>query len=260
MKNTALTAFLLSLSLLLLSSHAVFARNQANKTIKIAVLDSGFCIKFIEPLKGVTFESAWFATPSVFNIQCDHEKLNSPRFHGQRVLQVFVKEWRLHQSKLSPLLAEITPIIMLDKDGLQSVATWKNALKKIEKEKYDIVISAIGFAFKNLTEVKKENLKLPEGPTYFFAAGEKVGSLAHAELFPQIEGTLPKNKNIHLVGIEFFDGKKWIKQPQTFYLDYVNDWATDNYADENLLGSSFAAPQILVQWLYFNKNQIKKRQ
>lgn len=250
MKNAVMTVLVIITSLIF-NSHPALSHNKKPKNIKIAILDSGFCPDLLQKTKAVKVNSAWFAVDSSFDLKCFPENLSSPRFHGHKVLQLLLEDWNLVQNSHSVSLT-IDPIVMLDEKGFQSLATWQKALKKISDEKYDIVLSSIGFAFTNSVEFEKANLNLPQGPTYFFAAGEKIGKLSRAEIFPQKLATLQKsnekNKKIHLVGLHFFDGKKWVKQPTTFYLDSVTDWTSDDPRPE-FKGSSFAAPRTLIRWI-----------
>lgn len=250
MKNAAMTVLAIITSLIF-NSHPALSHSKKQKNIRIAILDSGFCPDLLQKPKTVKVNLVWFAVESSFDLKCSPENLTSPRFHGHKVLQLLLEDWDLVQNSHSVTLT-IDPIIMLDEKGFQSLTTWKKTLKKITDEKYDIVLSSIGFAFANSIEFEKANLALPEGPTYFFAAGEKIGRLARAEIFPQKLATLQKSsekiKKIHLVGLHFFDGKKWVKQPTTFYLDSVTDWTSDDPRPE-FKGSSLAAPRTLIRWI-----------
>ncbi|MGZ3774472.1 MAG: hypothetical protein ACXVCY_15590 [Pseudobdellovibrionaceae bacterium] len=255
MKKNVMTAVLLIVSILF-GSHPVHSKTRTTKNIKIAILDSGFCNDLLENPASVQINQPWFAVSSKFDLECNSSNLKKPRFHGHKVLATLLEEWQQTQDKASTVTLSISPIIMLDKNGQQSLKTWRRALQKIRKEKYDIVLSSIGLAFANISEAGNAKLTLPNGPTYFLAAGEKVGRLSHAEIFPQLSATLKNanaDKKIHLVGIQFFDGKNWTHQPSTFYEKHVTDWTKDDSRPE-YMGSSFATPRVLVHWIRETNN------
>lgn len=249
MRKVTMTVLLIVASLLLSGHSSLAGIHKPTKNIRVAILDSGFCPGLLQNAKGIQVNPAWFAVKTAFDLKCRADALNSRRFHGHKVLQLLLDDWSLIQR--SAVTLSIDPIIMLDEAGYQSLETWKRALTKIDEEKYDIVLSSVGFAFRSTSEFEKSKLSLPHGPVYFFAAGEKTGKLANAELFPQITAVYQKpveNKKIHLIGLHYFDGKNWIQQARTFYLDSVTDWTTDDPRPE-FMGTSFAVPRTLIRWL-----------
>ena len=238
--NRGVAFLILISSLLIFSGHPSLARVQKQNLIKVAILDSGFCPDQLSVPASMTIKENWFATESKFVFNCDQNEGSSQRFHGQKVLEAFVESWGLeNKSKI-----EITPIIMLDKEGFQTKESWLRALKKIRNDKFTLVVSSIGFAIENVSEINGEKWSLPEQTTYFFAAGEKVGRLAKVNLYPQI---LTKNRDkkslpkIHLVGVNH--------QKHIFYAKYVTDWLQ---SDDPGMSASFATPRLAALWLIEN--------
>ncbi len=248
------------------------------KDINIAILDSGICPQFLQ-LKKVNSQLIknnllikvnpnYFATVKKYNLNCNINELEkSPRFHGHRVLQVFIDELlktkntkiniftKTNEVEHAQQRLHINPIVMLDINGEQDIKTWQNAIDYIRLKKFDYVISSIGLAFRTEEDLINSKLTLPPDSVYFLAAGERFGTLTKAEIFPQflVTNINHKNPNYHLVGLRFknIDGN-WQPTPFTFYSDFVTDW----YDEEKQLqfkGSSFAAPIVLVHYLLKSK-------
>lgn len=118
--------------------------------------------------------------------------LNSPRFHGQKVIETFLS--RL--DKKIPVI--VSPLVVFNSRGDQNKEAWMKALSYIEKNRIQFVLSASSLP-------TKENLSPGLQGIWFVAAGRaERGISKETSLFPQLLAPL---ENLFLIG-DYFEGKK----------------------------------------------------
>lgn len=170
-----------------------------------------------------------------FPLPCDKMEENSMRFHGQKVLETFIKNY--HGEK--PL--EIYPVIVFDQEGQQKVTYWKEAMPKIMKERIRDVMAATGVPL-----TQKIQAILPKFIHFTLASGRKEAALkGMIALFPQ--DYLPKNQ-LTLVGSQLKLAESTLRDPSTYKPERVNAWV-DEGPDETFKGSSRAVAVYLAQKL-----------
>ncbi len=138
-------------TLLLIFSSTSFA----TETIKIAVLDTGFCPNLLPQVKNVDIEPVLDFSQSN-DYSCSKEQLNHFRFHGHWILENILKNIK-PKNKL-----QIYPMIVFNKLGDQKLSYWQLAMDKIKKENVTLVLMAVGLPvssnqLKDLTNSYKEN-------------------------------------------------------------------------------------------------------
>lgn len=205
----------------------------AKSEITIAILDTGFCsntfkkespIKILEPI----------VTAGAFKVDCHSLTTSqikaSKRFHGQRVLEEFVS----HISSKEKII--VTPIILFDEKGEQSLNAWRGAIEYLEKNPVDYIFSASGFKID-----QKIDVKLPS--IWFLASGQiGLGIKKNDQLFPQL---LHSQGNIFLIG-SFFQGETGpIYNPNLLYEKEIDYYFLDGEGD--LKGSSRAVAIALAR-------------
>ncbi len=162
--------------------------------IKVAVIDTGFCHNEISKLNGQTISNTIDMTNSV-NLDC-HKispalKNTSQRFHGQHVLQRFLRSAG-HDKNIT-----VFPLIVFDSNGNQTEAAWFNAINFIKKEKIDIVVAASSLPTKKRISESLHGV-------WFVAAGRtERGMTKKDSLFPQL---LAPMKNLLIIG-DYFESK-----------------------------------------------------
>lgn len=177
----------------------LFAQKTLTKTITIAFLDTGFCphLTIIPKTVNARIEESLNVTANE-NFSCPststEEILKNPRFHGQNVLNEFLRNINI----LNDL--KIITIIVFDGQGKYKKEYFLNALKLLKLKNVDIVISAAG-----LIDQKVEISSL--SGIWFLSSGN-VGPLVSkaTKLYPQELVAKYKMKNAFLIG-DYFDDK-----------------------------------------------------
>lgn len=179
--------------------------------LKIAVVDSGFCsnLAMVKSKKHEVLLALDMTKSNHFDCLkiSKNELENSKRFHGQHVLNEFLKYLPFD------LEIKIIPLIIYDKFGQQNKKAWENAIRYIESEKIDLTLSASGFVYD-----KKLVDKLP---SFWFVPSGRVDKFIRKEtmLFPQ---NLAPAKNLMIIG-DYFDGATKIYDQSLLYekqIDY----------------------------------------
>lgn len=248
-------------TLLSLSAHT--------KTIKIAILDTGFCLEDLTSSKRILVLPKRDITQTN-RYDCAKTPKKSRRLHGQWVLEVLIKQLNLdsknkRKNEDEEPLIQITPIVIFDKDGHQKYEYWKTAVNYINSNDFHLLLSAVALPLKD----SKVAATLPElkVPIAFFAAQRKSKDIdKRTFLYPHI---LTPKDNILIVGSYYKDqvthkshyADTSLTHPKTinYYMPY----------EENhpyLKGSSFAvtkATQVLLEkcqssLLLKSTDQIKK--
>ncbi len=148
------TIFMGGLISLLFFSHHAFA-----SPLKIAILDTGFCLDKLSPSKNITIHKSIDLTKSN-NFKCSTLKRSDRRLHGNWVLTQFLKEIK----NKAPI--EITPFIVFDKNAKQDSKSWIEAFKR--QEEFNLFIIAAG-----IREIKKLESVIIKTP--IFVAGATIG-------------------------------------------------------------------------------------
>lgn len=170
-----------------------------------------------------------------FSLPCEKIEENSMRFHGQKVLETFIKNY--HGEKQ----LEIYPVVVFDQEGQQKVTYWKEAMPKLMKEKVRDVLAATGVPLS-----QKIQAILPKFIHFTLASGRKEAQFkGMVALFPQ--DYLPKNQ-LTLVGSQLKLAEATLKDPSTYQPERVSVWI-DEGPDEAFKGSSRAVAVYLAQKL-----------
>lgn len=214
---------------------------KAEQTFKLAIIDTGFCQQKIAN-KNINLMPSFDATSSISSLKCDDSNINLPRFHGQKVLETFSKNYHADQK------INIIPIIVYDNRAETSEFYWNKAIEFINSQTFDYVISAVG--------IKSNSLRLVEGyrPIWFLAAARISPSIKiNDSIFPQNQFKL---KNIYLFGS--FDQMGFVDCGQ-LNLSEIDLFTKD--IDKNFYGSSYAVGKIAGLLLSNQKDknfQLKK--
>jgi hypothetical protein len=165
---------------ILLFPQNTFAKKQFQ--LKIAVLDTGFCPGLLSTHPKITVESVADVTQSN-NYKCNESTLKGMRFHGQDVLEVFIHNYP--SNKETPTLL-VTPVVIFNKNALQKVSYWNQALELVKE--HDIIISATGLPLpRDPTQAKNllKKAKLPRPLTILASGRIAPGIDKKTKLFPQ---------------------------------------------------------------------------
>ncbi len=175
-------------------------------TTKIALIDTGFCPdllkkSFIHPVLDLT---------NSVTLDCQKPDLNSPRFHGQKVLKEFLKTLN------SKTKVELFPLIVFNQRGDQQKEYWIKAIDWIKTQKIDLVLTAAGF----LTSESELKTLPRELPGVWFVPSGRVGPgiKENAVLFPQHLAGLSDS---FLIG-DYYDGKVVLYDNGLLYKDKID--------------------------------------
>lgn len=170
----------------------LFSANTFSQT-KIAIVDTGFC-PVISKNKKAVVQEARDMTGKV-SLTCGSytpkELAESPRFHGQKVLEQFLAILLRNQN------VEIHPLIIFDDKGVQTKEAWLKALEVIRNEKIEYVLAASSLP---TDEILSTNL-----PGIWFVSSGRAehGLKKSTKLFPQ---SLAPKENLFLIG-DYIEGK-----------------------------------------------------
>lgn len=188
LNNPALFKFFWIGPVLFFSTH-LFAATSSR--LKIAVIDTGFCP---DKKSSVVIHPVVDLTDSV-KMNCKKVDLSSPRLHGQKVLNEFLK-FSINKN------LEIFPVIIFDSKGDQNKIYWAKAIKWVRENKIDVVLTAAGFIVEHSDVLKTLPASLPS--LWFVPSGRlSPGVKESTILYPQ---ELAPAKNLFLIG-DYYDGK-----------------------------------------------------
>lgn len=206
--------------------------NSTQASLKIAVVDTGFC-----PSLAKTHSKNHKVLPvldmagaGIINCKKVTNKIleSSGRFHGQKVLNEFLK-YLPPNRKVS-----IRPLVIYDAKGEQTESAWREAIQYIAKEKIDFVLTASGFIYS-----EKIVLELPS--IWFIPSGRaERGLSANAVLFPQ---SLAPKPNIFVIG-DYFDGAQIIYDQALLYQEQIDYYFPSG--KKNFSGTSRAVAEALA--------------
>ncbi len=174
--------------------------------IKLALIDTGFCPGKIAAKKKITIENMIDLTSSV-KIDCQKYDSRDGRFHGQLVLEEFLKFYNPKNEIL-----HIYPLIIFNSAGEQKIDYWLKSIDWVKKEKIDIVLTAAGFMG---TEKISNSL-----PAIWFVPSGRITPkvLGIGSLFPQ---SLAPLKNLFLIG-DFYDGRQVLYDQGLLYKEFID--------------------------------------
>jgi hypothetical protein len=178
-----------------------FFHSSANAAISIAILDSDFCPDVNTRL--IKIKSVIDVTSSEISV-CNHKNIPLPRYHGQWVLDEFIKNYSGKEN------LSITPVKIFNNQGIQKIEYWQTAIDFIVKNKFDYVLSASGLKIEKLITIK-----LPA--IWFVASGQITPSIkATDRLFPQELNV----SNLYLIG-DYHQGNPDLFDQSLLYQDKI---------------------------------------
>jgi hypothetical protein len=206
--------------------------------IKIAIIDTHFCSEKIKSSKAIQITPTQWMSESSWPQECSNTRMD----HGQQVLDYLLNKIDEKNILSKKLKIEITPLVVFDKNGTQTIEAWNKAYTYIEKNSFDFVLSSVGYLSQ-----EKISFSIPKLPTLFFLATPRnEGLVRHVKyVYPQI---LAPHPQLILISEKIFDGKKWKLDPMTLYSKF-NDIQITEESDPKYKGSSFAAPMALALFL-----------
>lgn len=226
----------------------------AQTPIQIHIYDTGFCPNLIKVPKNVLIKPVVDVTQKN-KYHCEEKNLKSVRFHGQWVLSTILKNLK----ESSQTTIEVTPIIIFDDLGNQSLSFWKRAFEYSKEKKADTIFAAAGFPLPDQKTIKKSaEIRIPQIPL-FLAAGRMGKSLQKETLlFPQVH---ENKKNVYLIG-SYFEGIKGagshFHDPQLMHpktIDFYFPFKKEDSEYKELKGTSYA---LAAMGNFFVKNCLKK--
>lgn len=224
-----------------------FLFTQKTFALNITILDTGFCPEKIVKNPNVTILSPVDLTDSV-SIDCKSANLDrDKRFHGQKVLQTFLKN-------LSPKVSvNIRPFIIFDANKSQSYLYWKKAFSPEIQKVTDIYLVAAGLPY--LGEFKKTGLSdLEIKKLVFVASGTQTFPISKDhKLWPQeLAKTKGSSQKVYIVADyypktkydeAYIDKRLMYKEYADFFFPYRDE------ADIHFHGSSYAVALGLAEIL-----------
>lgn len=202
---------------------AALTLTNASAEISIAIVDSDFCPK---PSTNKIHLNKIIDTTSSNKSKCNPDKIFLPRFHGQWVLNEFIKYY-VGTEKII-----ITPIEIFNSDGIQKKEYWDKAISFIQKNKFDYVLTASGLKDESITPRSLPSM-------WFIAAGQITTSIKISDhLFPQ-ELT---SENLVLIG-DYHQGNPDFYDQSLLYQDKIKYYFPAG--DGEFKGSSRAVAEAL---------------
>lgn len=195
---------------LLIIGGPVLFFSSAHASVKIAVIDTGFCPAMIKGARSLTIHPVLDLTQTA-HTDCQKPDLKSPRLHGQRVLQEFLTTLKTQKTSY-----EIFPMVIFDGKGDQKREYWLQAIDRVRDLQVDLVVTAAGLI------TSKDELKLLPTllPALWFVPSGRIGpGLKETTiLFPQ---ALAPQKNLFVIG-DYYDGKMVMSDAGLLYKDKID--------------------------------------
>lgn len=174
--------------------------------VKLALIDTGFCVDRVYKNSKIIIDPAIDLT-STTNFDCQRFDPKNPRFHGQLVLEEFLK---FYDNK--NLVLHIYPLIVFNQHGDQKKDYWLKALDWIKKNKIDFVLTASGL-------ITNEKLVSSLTSLWFVPSGRVTPQIKEqSELFPQ---NLAPIENMFLIG-DYYQGKQILYDQGLLYKDKID--------------------------------------
>lgn len=204
----------------------------AFSSTSIAIIDTGFC-----PVKSsnVIIHTVVDLTETV-KLNCQKIDLKSPRFHGQHVLEEFLKFGDFKKKSL-----EVFPLIVFDAKGDQKKEYWLKAIRWVSEHKIDVILTAAGF-ITTADELKSLPEKL--SGIWFVPSGRIGPGIKDSTiLFPQ---ALAPKDNLLLIG-DYYDGKVVLFDQGLLYKDKIDFYFPSGKGD--FVGTSRAVAEAAARAL-----------
>lgn len=203
--------------------------------LRVHIYDTGYCPHLITPPKNIIILPVVDITQKN-NYDCSSTNISGLRFHGQWVLENFIRGIEAKKKII------ITPLIIFNKQGLQSLNYWKKALDYSKENGADIIFAAAGIPLKTKKEmIKASEIKLPSAPILLSAGRVSKEISRQFPLFPQFHSD---GKKVIIIGsyhqglkgkLEHFEDTSLInKEKISYYFPFASDVNTQ------LKGSSYA--------------------
>jgi hypothetical protein len=179
----------------------------ASKDLKIAMIDTGFCTEKIK-VKNIKLEEINDFTKSVkFGGNCSKFDKFAPRFHGQLVLEEFIKYFDHKKKNI-----QIYPLVVFDEAGNQKKEYWLKAIEWIKKNNIEVVVTAAGF-------ITTEKIVSELPGLWFVPSGRVTPQIKKVDsLFPQ---NLAPMENLFLIG-DFYDGRQVLYDQGLLFQDKID--------------------------------------
>jgi hypothetical protein len=209
--------------------------NISSANLKIAFLDTGFCSSN-KRIGNITISKVYDATQTIGELNCPKKYEKLPRFHGEKVLNIFLKNINTN------LKLEIYPIIVYDLNGITKNKYWENAINFIGINQINVVVSAVGL---KIIESKNEQLDIKNG--IWLLAAPRISPFIKKEdrIFPQY---LSNNKNVYMFGTVSKD--LYVDQGQ-LYIEKIHSFLVE---DKDNPGASFVLPKVASILINNSKN------
>jgi hypothetical protein len=194
----------------------IFAKDNNPKSLKIAFVDTGYCLQKIKK-ENIKIHSVIDFTKSV-QLDCLSRDniLNSPRYHGQLVIEEFLSFY--DNSKRS---SQFYPLVVFDSLGEQKKDYWLKAIKWIKSHHIDVVVSAAGLITNDSLDVQL--------PAFWFVSSGRISSLINQKtgLYPQ---NLAPLKNMLLIG-DYFDGQSILYDQGLLFQEKIDYYFPSGHKD-----------------------------
>lgn len=214
---------------------SLFSFNLLAKT-KIAIIDTGFCSQHTSKKK-IIIEKNYDATNSLNDLKCNSKSLTEARFHGENVLQTFLKNLKIKD-------LEIYPIIVFDSTAQSKKEYWEKAIIHLNYIQPNLIITGSGLI--------NQKLDFPESlNSIWVMAAPRISPFIKQEdnIFPQ---SFSHQKNMYLVG-SYFDGN--IIDPGFLYKDKIKFFEKDT--NEKFNSSSRAVGIVAAKILNHCSTKLK---
>lgn len=221
---------------ILIGLYFFFFISKTQAEINIVIVDTGFCPDKIAAtsLKSVRILPVVDLTKSV-KLDCSSDSFNkeSPRFHGQLVLEEFLSHLKL-ASKES---VRLHPLMIYNAKGDQLAQYWLLAMEWIKEHKIDMVLTASGLITSNRLS--------PSLPGLWFMPSGRVTPQINKQttLFPQ---NLAPSKNIYMIG-DYFDRPTILYDEGLLYQDKIDYYFPSG--DNHFRGTSRAVAEAAAKAL-----------
>jgi hypothetical protein len=203
----------------------------SKENIKIALLDTGFCLESLEKVpRNITIHLPFDATFGAKYTCSAPLNFKNRRYHGQMVLSKLIEQIKTSKKKV-----EIFPIIIFNENGKQRMTYWKSALKHARLKKAQLIAAAAGLPIEGPIYPKIDE-------TLFLSSGRiGVGIKKGTKLFPQ---ELHGKDNVFLFGSYYpplIEGEKdFLFDKALLYQKQIDFYFSDGNGKDFLRGTSRA--------------------
>jgi hypothetical protein len=226
----------------------IFCSNINAHEFKVAIFDTGFCRFQKKTTSLIEVEPTWDLFKDKFvNYDCTEKLLESPKFHGEKVLQNLLKRIST-KNKI-----HFYPIVIFDESGKQSASLWIKANEYLKKHPMDLVVSAIGYPLKqdeNNQLVLKILPRILESVWIVSAPRIGPGLNKDDNVYPQYLNPI---ENLFMAG-DYFAGFK--KDEALLYVEDIDFYEEDNpILSEHFNGTSYTVGIVAAKIINTCSNQ-----